>query len=110
MAHKTATQQQTVDVQQEVISRLQAKGGSNVSWKWLAGGLIGLLTISTGALATNLNQRVSETEKKVNEQQSDIAVIKTQIQQIQRDTQETRDTTKDTNKKLDDLREFLRRR
>lgn len=55
------------------------------------------------------DSKASQAQSKQTEQGSDIAVIKEQIKNIQRDVEETKSTTRETNRKIDELKDLIRR-
>lgn len=98
----------------------RGKNGNGVTWKWIAGALMGLssvigaawLNANTGEIASlKVAQKQADTEQsKIREK---AGVIEEKVRRIEEDVKDVKEQQKDTNRKLDDqkksLDELLRR-
>lgn len=96
---------------------MQPQSDMTVTWKWVVSALLGLLTLTGGAVWSNLQGQVTDIKVKQESAsqkdattQSDVAVIKEKLRVIEENQREQRDATKEQSRKLDELRDLLRRR
>ena len=87
-----------------------ANGRNGVTWKWLVGILMTVLTPGGGAWMTTMYAevgRIKDEQKQdrqtVNDVRSTVGVIQERTQRTEKDVQEIKEQQKETNKKLDEL-------
>ena len=90
------------------------------TWKWIAGALMGVTTLISGAwLTANSNKIVAlemaqtSDRKETQDVKTKATVIEEKVRRIEEDVKDVKESQKDTNKKLDEnnrkLDELLRR-
>ena len=81
----------------------------HVTWKWVGGTLIGVMLLILGTWATTIQGQVTDANKNTASQAIDIAVIKEQLRVILDELKDQREARKETEKKLDELRDIIQR-
>jgi len=81
-----------------------------VTWKWVVGILVTILLLGGGAWATSIQAQVTDANRNAGELKADIAVIKERMRAFEENQKEERDARKEADKKLDEIRDLLKKK
>lgn len=85
---------------------------NGVTWKWIVGVLISILFLAGGVIVRGQDERLDRIERTQEKQQKaaeDVEVVKERARRLEDDVREIKGDIKDQNRKLDEIRELLRR-